>query len=152
MTCFVCIAWAQINTVDLSPYGLKATLKSNDAYGNTPKVSVDTNYKMVEYEVSFTDDAEFTVTPLKKPMTAAMVMAEIRKASKSKPKNGAVVTTISTSATHSMFSRSRDGTTIYKFIWVTTQKGKEYMILSDDYDTADLCKQMFAIAKTFKLN
>jgi hypothetical protein len=149
MLCVPMALFAQDNIVKLSNGKLNATLNTGGNFTNEPEVKVESEAGMTQWEVDF-GDRELEITGLVAPLTKAKVMQQLKKAAATK-KEGLKIEIISQDASHMFFKRTRDGEVAYRFMYIATQKGKDYMINSDECDSVEECKKLLVVAKTFKV-
>ena len=50
-----------------------------------------------------------------------------------------------------LISRTRDGKTIYKGFFVTSQKKQDVLVMTNDVDELENCNQLLEMAKTLKM-
>lgn len=136
-------------TIDLKDFGLNATIQNNTTFSEEPEVSGKNEGKYFEIKIRFNGDAKLEIEKIPKPMTAAKLMGQFRKMLTEKTK-GVVIKKISGGTNDIMISRTRDGVTIYKGFFATSQKGKEIMVMTNDADDQATCKQLLDMAKTLK--
>ena len=149
-----CLLFAQeTTTIDLTEYGLKASIVNNTSFSAPTEIIPYKNDKdgHIEISLKFENGNRLDIETIPKPMTAKVVNAQLKKMMTQKHE-GITFKVIKWTATEIMFSRTKKGSTIFKSMFLVSSKGKEIMVSSNDVDDEKTCQALHAMAKTFKLN
>lgn len=149
-----CLLFAQeTTTIDLTEYGLKASIVNNTSFSAPREIVPYKNDKngRIEITIKFENGNRLDIETIPKPMTAKTVNAQLKKMMAQKHE-GITFKVIKWTATEIMFSRTKKGSTIFKSMFLVSSKGKEIMVSSNDVDDEKTCQELHAMAKTFKLN
>jgi hypothetical protein len=137
-------------TIDLKEFGLNATFQNTTSFADVPELSGRNDDKYFEITVRFNSDAKLELEKIPKPFTAAKMMGEFKKMLMQKTK-GIVIKKISGGVNDILISRTRDGKTIYKGFFVTSQKKQDVLVMTNDVDELENCNQLLEMAKTLKM-
>ena len=142
---------AQQNKTDLSQYGLKASIETHPTYTIREILQEEGDIENKEIKIKYENGEKIVIAELRKPMTIAVVRNEFNKVL-SKPNKSVTLKALVKTSNEYLVERTykSDGRKIYKFMLLRAIKGKEYMIESSEFDDLALCKDMMALAKTFK--
>jgi len=149
-----CLLFAQdATTIDLMEYGLKANIVNNTSFSAPKEIIPYKNDKdgHIEIKIKFENGTRLDIETIPKPMTAKTVVSQLKKMIAQKHP-GLVFKIIKSTPTEIMFSRTKNGNTIFKSMYLISSKGKEIMVSSNDVDDEKTCQELHAMAKTFKLN
>jgi hypothetical protein len=138
------------NIFSLQSVGLNAVMDTKGKFDSEVSMESDDEAGMKMYKVKFNDGSKLDVAILKKPVTGAMMMKMVKDLAKKK-QNGTSIKIISQGAKEVIIERSKEDKVIYKCFYITLQKGKEYMVSSDDLDNLQTAKDLLEVAKSFKL-
>jgi hypothetical protein len=140
--------FAQNEIVDLTSYGLKATLSNSDNTTFTVKADEDMGSK--EYSIYFGDN-KIKVTDYAKPMTVKKVLDIYRGLPKEKSKS-TKFKLIEQSPTKVVLERTIKGEIDYLFFYGYVVKGKQIIVEGTSIKDLETCKALQKIAATFKMN
>ena len=148
---FPMLSIAQLNKVDLSEYGLSASIETNETYPIKEISNKKGDMENNEVKIKFENGERIVVAEIRKPMTIAMIRSEFNKVF-AKPNKTVTLKPLVKTPNEFLVERTYkdDGHKIYKFMILRVIKGKEYMIESSEFDDLALCKDLMNIAKTCK--
>jgi hypothetical protein len=140
--------YAQNTTIDLSTYGLKATLNNPDNYEYTVKKSDEDG--IIEYNI-YLDDDKITVNDYPKPMTAKKVMDIYFSMPKTKSKSS-TFKILEKGANKVVIEANYSGSLRYMFFYSFVAKGKQIVVAGTSIKDLETCKKLQKIGESFKLN
>ncbi len=138
---------AQNETIDLSSYGIKATINNPTNAEYTVTKSNDDGTK--EYNVKV-NGQYIKVTDYAKPMTAKKVMDIYRTMPKTKSKS-TKFKLIEQGPTKVVLERTLNEEIDYLLFYAFTQKGKQIVVQVSDLKNLESCKQYQKMVESFKL-
>jgi uncharacterized protein YjdB len=139
------------NLFSLQSVGLNALLDTKGKFDSEVSMESNDEAGMKIYKIKFNDGNKLQVSVLNKPMTGAVMMQTVKDLAKKK-QNGATIKIISQNTKEVIIERTMGKAVIYKCYYITMQKGKEYLISSDEAHDLQTAKELMVVAKSFTLN
>lgn len=146
------LVFAQNGDIDLTASGLSASLSNPSNYEYSIDKDDDPMSSAV-YKIRM-EGERLSVNVLdKSKMTNQKLLGLMSTALKNANNAKTQVKILSKTANMIMIERTTvaTGKKIYKFIYTTTQKGKDIMIESGDMEDRELCNRFLEMAKSFKM-
>ena len=138
--------------IDLKEQGLNATIVNNTSFTDLPEVKPNKNNSKDYFEINirFNGDASLEIARIPPQLTAQKAMAELNKMLKIKHE-GFSIKAIKKGTDFLLTERKMEDEITYKAMYVTAQKGKNFLVSSNNANDLATCEQLLAMAKTLKL-
>jgi len=140
--------FAQNTTIDLTSYGLNATLSNPDNTTFTVKKEVDMGTTV--YSIYFGDN-RIKVSDFPKPMTAKQVMDVYQGMPKTKSKSS-TFKILDKGPNKFILEANYSGSIRYTFFYSVAAKGKQIIVEGTSKKDLEECKMLQKIGESFKLN
>lgn len=147
------LAFQTNNTsIDLKEYGLNATIINNTSFSESPEIkpSSANDDQFFELDIRFNSDAKIEIARIPAVLSTQKAMAELNKMVTQKHK-GFSLKAIKKGANFLLTEKTTKEEITYKALYVTAQKGKNFLITTNDANDQKIAEQLLTMAKTLKL-
>lgn len=139
-----------VKTIALDCAKFHATINNTTNFSDEPTIKVEESEgRMKEVKIKFNSDARISIEPIPPGLTAKSIMSQFKSLAAKKQKD-LVIKVLETGANHILISRTRDGKTIYKAMYIPTINKVTYLVSTNEVDSLENCKQLLVMAKTLK--